>query len=121
MLPSDAKGTNIIKVDTSDVNVTYYLLHNMLGKARNTFEVHRELILFVLAKWHDNDTEFLNGFVNLKHIVLHEDVKFGEILYLDIWSDISVMIGRGYCLHIIALLSGMSNGFVEAAHPFECT
>ncbi len=63
MFSSKGESTNIVKVDTSVVDITYYLFHDLLGKVRDTFESHREMCVFVFAKGHDNDTKLLAWFV----------------------------------------------------------
>ncbi len=76
VFPSEGKCTNIVEIDTSVINVEQYLLHNVLGKIRGAFESHGELFVFVLTKRHNNDAEFLAGFVKLKGVVLHGNIKF---------------------------------------------
>ncbi len=77
MFSSERECTNIIKIDTNVVNVGY-LLHNLYGKVRVTFESCGKLFVFVFVKWCNNDTEFLAGLVELKGVVLNGNVKFRE-------------------------------------------
>ncbi len=58
----------------------------------------------------------LDWFVRLKCIIFHQDVKFGKTNYPEILSNISVMIGKGYCLKKIAF-SRKNKSVTRQTHP----
>jgi hypothetical protein len=43
--------------------------------------------------------------VKLKYVALHTNVKFSENFYLVCLRKMSVIIGNGYCFHLLTLFS----------------
>ncbi len=66
VFPSEGEGTNIIKIDTSVVNILKNFFRDFAGQSQG----------HILQC--DNNTRLLSRFVKLKCVMLHGYVMFGK-------------------------------------------
>jgi hypothetical protein len=105
MVPIIRESTNIINVDVSIFDTWQYIFHCCLGNVWQAFESQRESQVLLLSKWCNNGTEILTFLMKFKCIVLHTNVKFCEKLVPRRLRRLSVIIGNGYCLHLMTLFN----------------
>ncbi len=98
------KKSNIVKIDSSVVNITNYLLHNLLGKVRSGVNSQGSCLYLYLP---NGMTLTQISWLGLSSLNVEYCMKsFVKILYPYIHFNTSLMIGKGYRLCIIALSSG---------------
>ena len=120
VVPIFGECTYIIYVDVCVIKTRQNIFHDWLSTVRWAFKSHRKTCIFVFTKRCNNGTQILIFFVKLKGIVLNTNLRsrFAKNLYHEGFLKKSNMIGKGYYLYVMTLLSWHKSLIKCTNHPF---